>query len=98
TPMPARRPRDQRRNLAVAAIALGLLLMVRSTGLWLGDAFMFPLVVIIAGFAVLAVVRPGDVRITADSSGVVGKADGRFGALRIVAGAAPVALRVPVVG
>jgi signal transduction histidine kinase len=48
---------DARRNLAVALIALGVALVVRSTGLWLGDAVMVPLIVVVAGVVVLGVVR-----------------------------------------
>ena len=50
--------RDQFRNISVGLISLGLLLVVRSTGLWLGDALMVPLVVVASGLAVLGAVRP----------------------------------------
>ena len=53
-----RRPVDQQRNLAVACVAAGLLLVVRSTGLWLGDALMVPLVTVAAGLVMIGVVRP----------------------------------------
>ena len=48
-PGPAAMPPDTRRNAAVALVTAGLLLVVRSTGLWLGDAVMVPLVVLVAG-------------------------------------------------
>ncbi|MFN8021181.1 MAG: PspC domain-containing protein [Acidimicrobiales bacterium] len=49
---------DSQRNLAVACVAGGLLLVVRSTGLWLGDAVMVPLVVVAAGLVMIGVVQP----------------------------------------
>ncbi len=52
-------PFEPRRNAAVASIGLGLMLLVRSTGLWLGDALMFPLAALVAGGVVLGLV-PGD--------------------------------------
>ena len=62
TPSPAQpvesEPFERRRNAAVACIGLGLMLLVRSTGLWLGDALMFPLAALVAGGVVLGLV-PG---------------------------------------
>lgn len=49
---------DPQRNLAVAFVTAGLLLIVRSTGLWLGDPLMVPLAVVAAGLVVIGVVRP----------------------------------------
>jgi signal transduction histidine kinase len=49
---------DPQRNLSVAFVAAGLLLIVRSTGLWLGDPLMVPLAVVAAGLVVIGVVRP----------------------------------------
>lgn len=79
-------PVDVRRNAAVACIGAGLMLVVRSTGLWLGDAFMFPLAALVAGAVVLGLV-PGDGH---DGGGtrladVVG---GRHARLRVVLGSA----------
>lgn len=45
---------DRRRDVAVVMIGAGLLLVVRSTGVWLGDAAMLSAVVIGAGAVVLA--------------------------------------------
>jgi signal transduction histidine kinase/phage shock protein PspC (stress-responsive transcriptional regulator) len=59
-PSPPAMPVDARRNGAVALMSLGLLLMVRSTGLWLGDTAMAPLAVLVAGVVVLGVVRSDD--------------------------------------
>ena len=81
-----RTPVDQRRNLSVGLITLGVALLVRSTGLWLGDAFMVPLFVVVSGLAVL---------------GAVGLADvvaGRHARTRIWAGAALIALGLILVG
>jgi signal transduction histidine kinase len=97
-------PHDQRRNLAVACITLGLVLLVRSTGLWLGDAFMWPLVVAAAGVAVIGVVRPelGEVSPRAGTSpGAPPLAEltaGRHARARLIVGAALVALGVLWVG
>jgi signal transduction histidine kinase/phage shock protein PspC (stress-responsive transcriptional regulator) len=55
------RPVDPMRNASVACVAIGVLAVVRSTGLWLGDALMVPLVIVVAGAVVLAVAREGQV-------------------------------------
>ena len=47
-------PHDRRRDAAVVLITAGLLLVVRSTGVWLGDAPMLAAVVMGAGALVLA--------------------------------------------
>ena len=78
-----------RRSVAVVCIGTGLMLVVRSTGLWLGDAFMFPLTALVAGGVVLGLV-PGEGRDGRDGAGtrladVVG---GRHARLRIVLGSA----------
>lgn len=52
---PRPHPRDQRRDLATACMGVGALLIVRASGLWLGDAVMVPLVVIAAGVVLLSV-------------------------------------------
>jgi signal transduction histidine kinase/phage shock protein PspC (stress-responsive transcriptional regulator) len=54
TPMPAAHPHDVSRIASVVCIAAGLLLVVRSSGVWLGDEVMVPLVVVVAGVAVFA--------------------------------------------
>jgi phage shock protein PspC (stress-responsive transcriptional regulator)/signal transduction histidine kinase len=64
------RVHDQRRNVATACVTLGIVLLVRSSGLWLGDTFMWPLVVAAAGVALIGVVRP-DLGATAASPDAV---------------------------
>ena len=61
-PVGGRAPRtvDPLRNASVACIAIGALAVVRSTGLWLGDALMVPMVIVVAGAVVLAVAREGE--------------------------------------
>jgi signal transduction histidine kinase/phage shock protein PspC (stress-responsive transcriptional regulator) len=54
TPMPAAHPHDASRIASVVCIAAGLMLVVRSSGVWLGDEVMVPLVVVVAGIAVFA--------------------------------------------
>ncbi|HEY4331344.1 MAG TPA: PspC domain-containing protein, partial [Ilumatobacteraceae bacterium] len=44
--MPAAHGLDQRRNAGVAAVTLGVMLIVRASGLWLGDAVMGPLTIV----------------------------------------------------
>lgn len=46
-------PHDLRRDVAVALISAGVLLLVRSTPLWLSDAVMLPVVVFVVGVALL---------------------------------------------
>jgi signal transduction histidine kinase/phage shock protein PspC (stress-responsive transcriptional regulator) len=53
-------PHDQRRNLSVAAIAIGLAMIMRSTGLWIDDSVMTVIIVVCAGVALLGVLRPAD--------------------------------------
>jgi signal transduction histidine kinase/phage shock protein PspC (stress-responsive transcriptional regulator) len=95
------KPIDQRRNVSIGFITAGAVLIVRSTGVWLGDAFMVPLFVVISGVAVLGAVRP-----SADASpwgalpvsqlaDVVG---GRHARTRIAVGAALIALGLILVG
>ena len=88
---PPPHPRDQRRDLATACIAVGVLLIVRASGLWLGDAVMVPLVVIAAGVVLLSVL----------GAEVVPKNDGpQPGAPRgrLVAGGALVAVGLVLIG
>src|SRR3954454_18289718 len=49
---------DRQRDLAVAAITGGLVLVMRSIGVWLGDAFMLTMIVVVIGLALLGVLRP----------------------------------------
>jgi signal transduction histidine kinase len=92
---------DQRRNLAVGLIACGAALIVRSTGLWLGDAFMVPLIVVVSGVAVLGAVRPepdngpwGALPMTQIADVVAGK----HARLRLILGAGLMAFGLVAVG
>src|SRR5690606_22151434 len=101
TPQPPPHPRDQRRNLAVASIALGAALVVRSTGLWLGDALMVPMIAMVSGLVVLGVVRPaaGERPWQALPATQLGDLTaGRHARIRLITGAALVAVGLVMVG
>lgn len=87
-------PVDTRRNVAVALVALGLMLLVRSTGLWLGDAVMLPLTVLAAGVVVLGLVRTEDDRATRLSELM----SGRHARARVLLGAGLLVLGLVAVG
>ncbi|MFZ4718817.1 MAG: PspC domain-containing protein [Ilumatobacteraceae bacterium] len=87
-------PVDVRRNAAVVLITLGLLSIVRSTGLWLGDQVMVPLGVLVAGVVVLAMVRTDDGASTPLSALIAG----RHARARITVGAVLVSLGLLAVG
>jgi signal transduction histidine kinase/phage shock protein PspC (stress-responsive transcriptional regulator) len=87
-------PVDTRRNMAVALVALGLMLLVRSTGLWLGDSVMLPLTVLAAGVVVLGLVRTEDDRATRLSELM----SGRHARVRILLGAGLLVLGLISVG
>jgi len=96
-----RHRRDQLRNASVAAITVGALLVVRSTGLWLGDPFMVPLAVIVAGLALLGVLRPdvgGRPWDALNGSGLGDLAAGRHAAARVIGGTVLVSLGLILVG
>lgn len=76
------RSADPMRNFAVAFITVGLLAVVRSTGLWLGDAVMVPLSIAVAGAAVLAVARADDL----STAQLVDVMSGRHARVRITVG------------
>src|SRR4051794_2174744 len=59
-PRGAAQPRDQRRNLSVGAVAIGLALIMRSVGLWIDDSLMTVIIVVCGGIALLGVLRPSD--------------------------------------
>lgn len=88
-------PADQRRNLSIACLTGGLLLIVRSTGLWFGDRGMVPLTAMISGVVVLGVMR-GDQATNARS--LVDVASGRWARARLFAGAGLVAGGLVLVG
>lgn len=86
---------DQRRNVSVACIALGVALVVRSTGLWLGDELMGPLLVVVAGVGVIGVMRPelgNGAPLRADANALAPLATGRRARVRLFVGAGLVAL------
>lgn len=88
-------PADQRRNVSVACIALGLLLVVRSTGLWFGDRVMVPITAMVSGGVVLGVLRGEQVfgaRTVADMM------SGRWARVRLLAGAGLIAAGLVIVG
>lgn len=95
-------PFEPRRNAAVACIGLGLMFVVRSTGLWLGDALMFPLAALVAGGVVLGLV-PGDASGPGSTAtGVAGSRlselmSGRHARARVVAGSALLVLGLVIV-
>ncbi len=103
-PLRAAQPHDQRRNLSVAAIALGLAVLMRSVGLWIDDSVMIVIVAVCAGVALLGVLRPAD-----DGAGPAsGEGDGastlaavmsgRHALWRIIAGGALIAVGLVLVG
>jgi signal transduction histidine kinase/phage shock protein PspC (stress-responsive transcriptional regulator) len=94
-------PNDLRRTVAVGSISLGVVLIVRSTGLWLGDAVMVPLLVVVAGLAVLATRGEGSARGAwgaVPTEQLVALGAGRWARARIGAGIALVALGLLLVG
>jgi signal transduction histidine kinase/phage shock protein PspC (stress-responsive transcriptional regulator) len=91
---PAARRVDTLRNLSIACITLGLLAVVRSTGLWLGDAVMVPLAVVVAGAVVLAIASEGELA-PGQFAEVV---SGRHARARIAAGAGLVVVGLLSVG
>ncbi|MCU1359423.1 MAG: ATP-binding protein [Ilumatobacteraceae bacterium] len=92
-------PHDQRRNASVACVALGLTFMVRSSGLWLGDPFMWPMIVVVAGIGLLGVVRPPSDAGTSLGTQQLGElASGRHARTRLIAGALLIAFGLVMVG
>ncbi len=94
-------PFDPQRNLSVAFVVAGLLLIVRSTGLWLGDAVMVPLAVVAAGLVVIGVVRPevGERPWQAFAGSPASElTTGRGARFRLIAGALLVAFGLVLVG
>lgn len=94
--------KDQGRNASVACVALGVTLVVRSSGLWLGDAFMWPMITLAAGVAVLGVMRPDVAPRSAggpDPRAQLGElSTGRHPRVRLIVGAGLVALGLAMVG
>ncbi|MEO5901406.1 MAG: PspC domain-containing protein [Ilumatobacteraceae bacterium] len=103
-PLPAVQPHDQRRNLSVAAIALGLALIMRSVGLWIDDSVMTVIIVVSGGVALLGVLRPSDGDMPLDPTGrdssstLAAVVAGRHALWRILAGGALIAIGLVLVG
>lgn len=95
SPLPPAHPADQRRNLSIACLTGGLLLLVRSTGLWFGDRGMVPLTAMISGGVVLGVMRGEHVT---SARTLVDLAGGRWARVRLLAGAGLVAGGLVLVG
>jgi signal transduction histidine kinase len=99
-----RHPADQRRNAAVACIAAGLTVVMRSTGLWLGDAAMVALSAGVSGLVLLSVLRPGGSSSDADPGAAPPRSPladvlaGRHARTRLIAGAVLVAVGLVMVG
>jgi signal transduction histidine kinase len=100
TPVAAPLPRSPQRNASVAAITVGLLSVVRSTGLWLGDTLMVPVVVLAAGFSVLALARPdiGERPWDALPGQALSASGGRWLTARVISGAVLIAIGLVLVG
>jgi signal transduction histidine kinase len=102
--LPPAQPLDQRRNLSIAAVALGLATMMRSTGLWAGDALMIVVIAVATGVALLGVLRPnGDSSPTDGTAGdgastLAAVLAGRHARWRIIAGGALIAFGLVLVG
>ena len=94
-PAAAGHPADQRRNLSVACITFGLLLVVRSTGLWFGDRAMVPLTAMVSGVVVLGVLRGDQVLGTHTWAEMM---SGRWARVRLLAGAGLIATGLVLVG
>ncbi|MGD9701657.1 MAG: PspC domain-containing protein [Acidimicrobiia bacterium] len=100
--LPPAHPPDQRRSLAVGCITIGVALVVRSTGLWLGDVPMVPLIVVVAGIALSGALQP-DAGVHGAwgplaSSPLADVVAGKHARARVVAGAALIALGLVLVG
>jgi signal transduction histidine kinase/phage shock protein PspC (stress-responsive transcriptional regulator) len=94
-------PHDLQRTASVACISLGLVMVVRSTGLWLGDAVMLPILVIATGLVLLWVMRPATAERAAErfaAGQLVDVASGRHARARLLAGAVLVSAGVAMVG
>ena len=98
--LPPAQPFDQRRNLSIAAVALGLAMTMRSTGLWPGDALMIVVIVVAGGVALLGVLRPNEVPEPQGdrASTLAAVLAGRHARWRIIAGGALIALGLVMVG
>src|SRR4051812_34255971 len=97
---PATMP-DRQRDFAGAAITGGLVLVMRSIGVWLGDAFMLTMIVVVIGLALLGVLRPSSTAAGwagSDSSPMAAVVGGRHSRIRVAAGAGLIAIGLLLVG
>ncbi len=92
--VPPAAPVDSRRDVSVLLVTAGLLLVMRSTGLWLGDQVMVPVVVLVAGVVVLAMAGTED----GSPSRLSGLMSGRHAKVRIASGAALLVVGFVVLG
>jgi len=109
-PPAPRHPPDQLRNASVACVAAGATIVMRSTGLWLGDALMIAIGASVSGLVLLSVLRPGVVdgarsagtsELSSPSAAASPLADllaGRHARMRLLAGAVLVAVGLVMVG
>lgn len=89
---------DVRRDASVACVTLGVALLARSVGLWLGDEIMVPILVVAAGVGLLAAIRPRTGTAATASAGDEALFGGHHARGRLVAGAVLVAIGVASVG
>ena len=102
-PLRPAQPHDHRRNLSVAAISLGLVLIMRSTGLWIDDLLMVVVILVAGGVALLGVLRPADDLASTGApregaSTLAAVVAGRYALWRILAGGASIAVGLVLVG
>jgi signal transduction histidine kinase len=96
----AAQPLDQRRNLAVGVMTIGAALVMRSTGLWLGDPAMVVATIVIGGVALLGAVRPNanDAATSAAETTLAAVVAGRHARTRVIAGAVLIAIGLVLLG
>jgi signal transduction histidine kinase/phage shock protein PspC (stress-responsive transcriptional regulator) len=98
-PVPAAHPRDLRRSVAFVFMVAGAALLVRATGLWIGDTVMIPLAVVGAGVAVIGARQDaGETSALLAASRLPEMVDGRYTRLRLTGGAVLVAVGLVLLG
>jgi signal transduction histidine kinase/phage shock protein PspC (stress-responsive transcriptional regulator) len=98
-PVPPAHPRDLRRSMAFAFMVAGAALLVRATGLWMGDTLMIPFAVVAAGVAVVGARQDqGDPGARLATSRLPEMVDGRYTRLRLTGGAVLVAAGLVLLG
>jgi signal transduction histidine kinase/phage shock protein PspC (stress-responsive transcriptional regulator) len=97
--VPAAHPLDVRRTVSFGCLAAGAGLLVRSTGLWLGDTVMVPLVVVGVGLAVVAARAPATGPVAALAGTRLPEiVEGRHTRSRLIGGAVLVAMGLVLLG